>query len=279
VSGCLSAATFLPEMPAEGAVLSATRKVVAARRLERDLAAVDDMRYVRREPGGEAWRVTARVPALAAIDYGEFLDRVRREVGPVVAAAGGDARGISFACTGVMPLVHSIQNTLLTDLFLSFLSACGVITLVMIVVERGIGAGLLGWTRSPLDIGSVMTASIALGMAIDGTLHFLTFYRRERDAGGTPEEGVRAACRHSAGALAQTAVVTSLGILVFAASSFAPTSRFAWMLALLMLAALVGDLLLLPALLVGPLGRRFVPGREVRPGPGGSPTQPPACDR
>jgi hypothetical protein len=56
----------------------------------------------------------------------------------------------------------------------------------------------------------------------------------------------------------QTAVVVVAGILVFAASSFAPTARFALLLALLMIAALVGDLLLLPALLVGPLGRRFM---------------------
>jgi predicted RND superfamily exporter protein len=69
---------------------------------------------------------------------------------------------------------------------------------------------------------------------------------------------VHAACRHAAGALVQGGLVTACGILVFAASSFAPTARFAVLLALLTLAALVGDLLLLPALLVGPLGRRFV---------------------
>jgi predicted RND superfamily exporter protein len=273
VRGTLSAATFLPEPPAEGPLLAATRKVMSARRLERDLAAVDDMKYVRRVEGAEVWRVTARVPALAAIDYGELLERARAAVAPVVAEAGGEPRGISFTCTGVMPLVHGIQRTLLADLFWSFLAACGLITAVMIAVERGLGAGLLamlgnvfpmlllfgilGWARLPLDIGSVMTASIALGMAIDGTLHMLTFYRRERDAGGSPERSVLAACRHAAGALVQTAVVVVAGILVFAASSFAPTARFALLLALLMIAALVGDLLLLPALLVGPLGRRF----------------------
>jgi predicted RND superfamily exporter protein len=117
--------------------------------------------------------------------------------------------------------------------------------------------GALGWTRTPLDVGSVMTASIALGMAIDGTLHFLTFYRRGIDAGDTPPAAVHAAFAHCAGAMTQSTVVCGLGILVFAFSSFAPTSRFAWMLALLMAAALAGDLVLLPAMLVGPLGRCF----------------------
>jgi predicted RND superfamily exporter protein len=143
------------------------------------------------------------------------------------------------------------------------------------IVERGIAAGLvamisnvfpmillfglLGWTRRPLDIGSVMTASIALGMAIDGTLHFLTFFRRGRDAGHTAVDAVRQAFGHCAGAMALSTLVCGLGLLVFAASSFAPTSRFAWMLAVLLAAALAGDLVLLPAMLVGPLGRCFRP--------------------
>jgi predicted RND superfamily exporter protein len=213
------------------------------------------------------------VPALHDLEYDDFLAIVRSEVEPLVAAAGGDARGITASFTGVMPLVNEIQKSLLGDLFSSFLSACGLITVVMMVVEGGVGAGLvamvsnvfpmillfglLGWTRTPLDIGSVMTASIALGMAIDGTLHFLTFYRRARAAGGPPAVAVHAAFDHCAAAMTQSTVVCGLGILVFSASSFAPTSRFAWMLTLLMAAALVGDLVLLPAMLVGPLGRVF----------------------
>ena len=275
VTGVVSAATFLPALPPAGSVRGATQRAIASRRLERDLARADAIRYVRDVPDGQLWRVTARVPALEDIDYGVLLDRVREEIAPVVAAAGGAGRGIVATCTGAMPLVHSIQHTLLDDLFSSFLSACGAITLVMMVVEGGVGAGLLamvsnvfpmvllfgmlGWTRMPLDIGSVMTASIALGMAIDGTLHFLTFYRRARDEGAAPVEGLRSAYRYSAIPLTQSTMITALGILVFAASSFAPTSRFAVMLALLMLAALVGDLVLLPALLVSRLGRRCMP--------------------
>lgn len=282
VTGVVSAATFLPPLPPAGSVRGATQRTIAARRLERDLAGADTLKYVRDVPEGQAWRVTARVPALEDIDYGTLLDLVRADIAPLVAAAGGADRGIAAICTGAMPLVHSIQNTLLGDLFWSFLSACGVITVVMMVVERGAGAGLLamvsnvfpmillfgllGWTRTPLDIGSVMTASIALGMAIDGTLHFLTFYRRARDRGAEPTPAVQSAYGHCAAALVQTTAVCGLGILVFSASTFAPTSRFAVMLALLVTAALVGDLVLLPALLVSRLGRICVPAAA----PGGT---------
>jgi predicted RND superfamily exporter protein len=269
----LSAASFAPRTSGDSAFRDRMRQAATTRRLASDLAALDDIRYVRNVGDAQLWRLTARISALEDVDYGRLLAQVREQIGPVVAEAGGEAAGISATSTGVMPVIHGIQNTLLSDLFSSFLSACVIITLMMMAVQRGVGAGLvsmvsnvfpmlllfgfLGWTRLPLDIGSVMTASIALGMAIDGTLHFLTFYRRAVDGGSDPPTAVDGAFQHSAGALAQSSVVCGLGILVFGLSSFGPISRFAIMLALLVAAALAGDLVLLPAMLVGPLGRFF----------------------
>jgi len=289
VTGVLSAATFFPDDPTESGVLAAARKAIVARKLEQGLAGLADMRIIREIDGAQLWRVTARTSALSGLDYGDFLTEVRRRVDPLVAAHDGPARGLTVEYTGVMPLVNAIQKTLLHDLFSSFLSACLVITVVMMAAERGVGAGLvamipnvfpmillfglLGWSRLPLDIGSVMTASIALGMAVDGTFHFLTFFRRGLDVAADGRSvgqhdrvaAVRAAFHHSAAALTESAIVCGLGILVFAGSSFAPSRRFAWMLSLLVAAALVGDLVVLPALLASPLGRFFRPASRLRP--------------
>ena len=290
VTGVLSAATFVPELADNSGVRGAARKAIVARKLEHNLVRLSDMKIVREIEGEQLWRVTARTSALSDINYAGFLDLLRKRVEPIVAAHGGVTRGISANYTGVMPLVQSIQAVLLHDLFMSFLSACGSITLVMMVVGRGVLAGLIsmlpnvfpmillfglfGWTRTSLDIGSVMTASIALGMAIDGTLHFLTFFRRGLahaagddaiDTAAQRAAAVRSAFHHSASALTQSAIACGLGMLVFAASSFAPTRRFAWMLALLIAAALAGDLIFLPALLTGPLGRYFTPKQRPLP--------------
>ncbi|MBU6310070.1 MAG: MMPL family transporter [Planctomycetes bacterium] len=287
VTGVVSAALFMPEAEPASGSLAAARKAVIARKLEANLSGLSDMRIIREIDGDQLWRVTARTSALAGIDYGEFLKLVRSRVEPIVAAHGGTAEGVRADFTGVMPLINAIQKTLLHDLFTSFLSACGVITLVMMAVEGGVVAGLvamipnvfpmillfgaLGWTGAALDIGSVMTASIALGMAVDGTFHFLTFFRRGL-AEGTGNAvvpsalarvaAVHAAFRHSAAALCASSLVCGLGILAFAPSAFAPTRRFAWMLSLLVFAALVGDLVVLPALLASPLGRWFRPSRR-----------------
>jgi uncharacterized protein len=285
VEGVVSAATFMPDLPERSGALGTAGRAFAARRLEKNLASLDDLPIVREVEGAQLWRITARTSALAGLDDREFLARCRGLVEPLVAEAGGPPH-VAVSFTGPLPLVGAIQRTLLHDLFTSFLSACGLITLVMMAVEGGVAAGLiamvpnvfpmvllfglLGWARLPLDIGSVMTASIALGMAVDGTFHFLAFFRR-RLAGEAATAGpgpaarrtaIQAAFAHSAAALTHSAVVCGLGILVLAGSSFAPTRRFAWMMATLVAAALVGDLVLLPALLASPLGRCFRPRRR-----------------
>ena len=56
----------------------------------------------------------------------------------------------------------------------------------------------------------------------------------------------------------QTSVICGVGMLVFVFSTFMPASRFAWMVFVLLMAALAGDLVILPAILAGPLGHQFV---------------------
>jgi predicted RND superfamily exporter protein len=237
-----------------------------------------DLTYLHESGGAQQWRVTARVSALNNMDYGHFLNDVRQKVEPLLAserAAG--ASDISAVYTGVMPLVHEIQRRLMSGLFRSFLSALGLITVVTMIVQRGVFAGLvvmapnvfpmivmfglLGWLHTPVDIGSVMTASVALGMSIDGTLHFLTFFRRSLDQGRSRRRAVHDAYGRCAAAMAESSLVCGAGMLVFTFSSFVPGSRFAWIVSSLLALALVADLVVLPALLLGPLGKLFRPRR------------------
>jgi len=181
--------------------------------------------------------------------------------------------GIRLTCTGIMPVVQGIQRQLFDDLLNSFLSALAVITLVMIVVQGGVVTGLLsmasnvfpivlvfgglGWGGVVIDIGSVLTASIALGIAIDNTLHLLTFFRRELDRGSDRPTALRLAYRHCGNAMLHSTLVCLAGTTVFAGANFLPTQRFALLMLPLLLLALFGDLVLLPALLLSPLGRLF----------------------
>jgi hypothetical protein len=71
----------------------------------------------------------------------------------------------------------------------------------------------------------------------------------------------RAAVLHSydrcGRAMVQTTLIAGLGLAVFSASSFTPTRQFGILMITILAAALVGDLIMLPAMLVGPFGRFF----------------------
>ena len=147
------------------------------------------------------------------------------------------------------------------------------ITVVMLVLLRNIFAGLLvmlpnlfpalvtfgtmGWTASLVDVGAMMTASVALGIAVDDTLHFLTWFRRALYRGQSRREAIIEAYRRCAPAMIQTTLIAGLGLLVFYLSSFQPVYQFGLLMFILLVAALVGDLVLLPAMLATRLGKCF----------------------
>ena len=100
--------------------------------------------------------------------------------------------------------------------------------------------GLMGWAGVTMDIATVMTGSVAFGVAVDDTFHYL-YHRRE--SGGL----LRAATIAGQGIVA-TSLMVAGGFAVLALSGFLPLIRFGLLTALAVLGALAVDALLLPAL-------------------------------
>ncbi|MEZ6088505.1 MAG: MMPL family transporter [Pirellulaceae bacterium] len=204
-----------------------------------------------------------------------------------------NAGPLQVVYTGIVPLVYKAQRTLLISLVESTFLAFVLIGIVMSVllnpgrrigkllpknVAYGVAAGslsmlpnlfpvivifgLLGHTGSIVDLGKMMTASVAMGVAVDDTIHFLEWFRQGLAQGMTRREAVLEAYRRVGPAMTQTTVLGGLGLFIFALSSFTPTQSFGVMMLLLLAAALVGDLIFLPAILVSPLGKVFRPRDE-----------------
>jgi predicted RND superfamily exporter protein len=125
--------------------------------------------------------------------------------------------------------------------------------------------GGMGWMNIAVDIGSMMTASIALGVAVDDTIHFLAWFRQDLQRLGNRRQAILSAYRRCATPTLQAALISGLGLSVFAFSTFTPTQRFGWLMLTILLAGVVAELILLPALLAGPLGSVFRVGRANRP--------------
>lgn len=272
VGGTLSAATFGPENTRASSVIA---RRILDRKLERSRERFTNAGYLRpAEGGGEAWRVSARVEALGDIDYGRFVDEVHAELDPLVDAwSEAEGADVELVVTGVVPLVYKAQRALLNDLVSSFGMAFLLIGVLMMILLGSIRAGLLsmlpnvfpaiiafgtlGWWGRPVGIGEVMTASLALGIAVDDTVHLLSWFRRGVKQGLSRMEALHGAFEHCTVAMLQTSLVTGGGVLVFAFSRFVPTASFAWLLFVLLFLALAGELILVPAILAGRWGRYF----------------------
>ncbi|MBM4087911.1 MAG: hypothetical protein FJ276_00560 [Planctomycetes bacterium] len=191
-------------------------------------------------------------------------------------------RPIDVTYTGIVPIVYKAQRTLLESLISSLGWSFVMITAVMILLLRirkrqlvnipgGLVAmvanvfpvivvfGFMGLRGIIVDIGTMMTASVAMGVAVDDTIHFLTWFREGVRDGMERREAIRYAYRRVALAMTQTTFISGLGLSVFALSTFTPTQCFGLMMCALMFTALVGDLFILPALLAGPLGKYLAP--------------------
>ena len=272
-TGTMSAATFGPNPVEHNGFESIFRKVVTNKKLKENREAIRESVYLSDNDGRESWRISARVPALQQVDYGAALNKLKSTLQPELEKYREQDVHLTAYYTGIMPLIHTVQQLILEDLTWSFLTAFGLVALVIVIVQRSLWTGMLsmlpnvfpivvvfgimGWMDIPLDIGSIMTASVALGIAIDDTLHFLSWFRREKRLDRSCEEAVHAALKHCGRAMIHTTMICGLGLLVFGFSSFIPTQRFAWMMLTLLTTALIGDLLFLPAMLMQPFARHL----------------------
>jgi hypothetical protein len=129
----------------------------------------------------------------------------------------------------------------------------------------------MGWTGVVIDTGTVMAPAVALGVTVDDVVHFMLWVRTGIQQGLSRRQSIMLAYRGCAQAMYQSWCVIGLGLSVFALSNFTPTQRFGVMMVTLLTAALVGNLVLLPAVIASPLGaiyewriKRQMAGRKAR---------------
>ncbi len=281
VGSSLSAATFAGDLgptPTPGKYLGTmarTRRSVLNKRLTEHRADFLKGDYLAEDDGQELWRINARVAALKNVDYGLFVDDIKAVVDPVIQAE--QKRGIhgidGVTYTGLTPLVYKAQHSLLSGLITSFLWAFVMIAAVMAINFRSVIAGLLcmiptvwpvaivfgllGWLKIDIDIGTMMTAGVAMGVCIDDTLHYGTWFRRALRMGLNRAQATRFAYEHAAKAMYQSNFVVGFGLAAFGVSAFMPTRRFGLLMLALLSFGLMADLLLTPAIMAGPLGYFF----------------------
>ncbi|MEZ5319768.1 MAG: MMPL family transporter, partial [Vicinamibacterales bacterium] len=201
-----------------------------------------------------------------------------------LAAEAFDGSGITPTVTGSGRLFSTLDHYLVTSQLTSFTTAFLTVFGVIFVVFRSwrFGAlaivpnlfpvlavfGVMGWLDISLNVATVMLASVALGVVDDDTIHFISRYRRETQAGLSTEAAIEAATMHEGRAALTTALVNSCAFAVLALSEYKPTAWFGGLLATTMIVAFLAEVFVLPATIM--LAPRLFAARggEIDP-PGG----------
>ncbi len=175
-------------------------------------------------------------------------------------------RGIGVHATGSMVLLNRSADTLaraqLTGLLqvlfvlfvlmsLLFLSLrAGLLSLIPNIFPIIILFGIMGWSGISLNISTSMIAVIAIGIAIDDTIHYLTAFNTEVRRIGDQRRAVVYVGRTVGRPIIFTSVALCLGFLIVCLSNFRPIQHFGFLAGATMATALFTDLILLPALVM-----------------------------
>ena len=125
------------------------------------------------------------------------------------------------------------------------------ISLIPNIFPLLITGGLMGYLGVPLKPSTILVFSIAFGISVDDTIHFLAKYRQELKANKWKiKQSVYAALRETGVSMFYTSIVLFFGFLVFTVSSFGGTIALGGLVSITLLFAMVSNLILLPALLL-----------------------------
>jgi predicted RND superfamily exporter protein len=169
--------------------------------------------------------------------------------------------------TGTAVVVSQGTQYLVKNLILSLCIAIVIIAILMAILFRSFKmvlislipnfipllttAAIMGFTGIPIKPSTVLIFSIAFGISVDDTIHFLAKFRQElKNKELTVKECVINALRETGLSMFYTSIVLFFGFNMFSLSQFGGTSALGMLVSLTLLVAMITNLILLPSLLM-----------------------------
>ncbi|MCB2181440.1 MAG: MMPL family transporter [Desulfobulbaceae bacterium] len=205
-------------------------------------------------------RITVKVPWQDAMHYVPFIKEVKGKAAQIF---GPD---MDITVTGIMALFGRIIYAAIYSTAQSYLIAFAVISVMMMLLVSSIRLGILcmfpnlvpivftmgmmGWLGIHLDMFTMLIGSIAIGIAVDDTVHFLYNFKRYFPIYGDPVRAVEETFHGTGKAMLTTTVVLSMGFFIFMLASMHNLFNFGFLTGITLLLALAADFFLAPALLI-----------------------------
>ena len=207
-------------------------------------------------------RVTAQVADIGTKE----MDRLMSELKPQIDSIFDPAK-YKVTLTGTSIVFLEGTNYLVGDLFSSLLFGVLIISIMMAfmfwsarmvfisfipnIIPQIMTAGIMGFIGIPLKPSTILVFSIALGITVDNTIHYLAKYRQElKYHNWKIKESALLAIRETGASMVYTSLVLLFGFGCFAASEFEGTRALGVLTAVTLLVAMITNLVILPALLL-----------------------------
>jgi len=204
-------------------------------------------------------RLTVKVPYVDALAYNQFINQVQTQLDK-------EFEGIAkVSLTGVSVLLAAIMEKSIYSSAVSYVLAFGLISIMMVVLIGNLKIGLISMIPNvlpilflstimvvldmPLDMFTMLIGAIALGLAVDDTVHFMHNFRRYELEYNDVDKAVRLTLLGTGRAIVVTSIVLSLGFLVLTTATMSNMFNFGILTASAIFIALLADFFLVPAIL------------------------------
>lgn len=204
-------------------------------------------------------RITVKVPYIDALEYNQFIQKIQLHLDQ-------EFKGVAtVSLTGIGLLLSVIMEKAISSSALSYLIAFGLISIMMIILVGNVKIGLISMIPNvlpllflstimvifdmPLDMFTMLIGAIALGLAVDDTVHFIHNFRRYELKYNDVDKAVRLTLMGTGRAIVVTSIVLSVGFLVLLSSSMSSMFNFGILTASAIFIALLADFFLVPAIM------------------------------
>ena len=204
-------------------------------------------------------RITLTLPWINALLYAPLMETLEQRFHDTL----GDNYKVTI--TGLIPLLGSTLNSVIHSAGEAYVIALVVISLIMIILLGNLKLGLISMFPNilpiamvialmqlngvPFDMFTILIGSIAIGLCVDDTVHFMHHFGRFRERGYATKEAISRTLHTAGRAMLVTSIVLCSGFMVLTLSQLNNFTHFGIYSSLCILLALLADFLLAPALM------------------------------
>jgi predicted RND superfamily exporter protein len=210
-------------------------------------------------------RLMVKVPFEDAVEYSRFI-------GVVSDYLEKEFPDVKVTVTGMTALLFRTMTNAIKSMAKSYIYALIIITTLMILLIGRLKIGLLSmvpnlapiimalgimhWFNVPMNLFTMLVGNVAIGLAVDDTIHFMHNFRRYFEDSGDVKTAVRNTLHTTGRAMLVTSCVLSLAFFIFMFASMYNIVYFGAMTGLTIVMALLADYFVAPALMVIVYGKR-----------------------